>query len=259
MAEVIPRAKLIAFLRNPVDRTYSAYHHQAKNRQQTRTFEEVVEACFDAPHRRFLSQSIYVDHLLRWSRYFSDEQMLVLKSEDFFEHPRRTLELVLEYLGLPDWEPHASEFRDQLNKGKYERGMDPGIRRRLEEYFEPHNRRLYEYLGVDFGWWKEIGSPLIAAASGWAPSCEGASRGVCFAHEPGASRMIGKSACRKGVSPRRRNYGAGLAKPALERETIPELERVRRLLHQGEQQLERTRNGPSVIRRRTGLEDRAPS
>jgi hypothetical protein len=30
--------------------------------------------------------------------------------------------------------------------------MDPATRRRLEEYFEPHNRRLYEYLGVDFGW-----------------------------------------------------------------------------------------------------------
>jgi hypothetical protein len=25
-------------------------------------------------------------------------------------------------------------------------------RRRLEANFEPHNRRLYEYLGVDFGW-----------------------------------------------------------------------------------------------------------
>jgi len=24
--------------------------------------------------------------------------------------------------------------------------MDPATRRRLEEYFEPHNRRLYEYL-----------------------------------------------------------------------------------------------------------------
>jgi hypothetical protein len=30
--------------------------------------------------------------------------------------------------------------------------MDPATRRRLEAYFEPHNQRLYEYLGVDFGW-----------------------------------------------------------------------------------------------------------
>ena len=30
--------------------------------------------------------------------------------------------------------------------------MDPVTRRRLEDYFEPHNQRLYEYLGVDLGW-----------------------------------------------------------------------------------------------------------
>jgi len=30
--------------------------------------------------------------------------------------------------------------------------MNPATWRRLEEYFEPHNQRLYEYLGVDFSW-----------------------------------------------------------------------------------------------------------
>jgi hypothetical protein len=30
--------------------------------------------------------------------------------------------------------------------------MGPATRRRLEEYFVPHNRRLYDFLGADFGW-----------------------------------------------------------------------------------------------------------
>jgi len=30
--------------------------------------------------------------------------------------------------------------------------MNPATRQRLKEYFKPHNQRLYEYLGVDFGW-----------------------------------------------------------------------------------------------------------
>ena len=30
--------------------------------------------------------------------------------------------------------------------------MTPAVRERLQEYFEPHNRRLYELLGTDFGW-----------------------------------------------------------------------------------------------------------
>jgi hypothetical protein len=152
MARVIPEARLIALLRNPVDRTYSAYHHRTKHRQEIQTFEESVEAYLDGSHQGLLSQSIYVDHLLRWSRIFSDEQMLVLKSEDIFEHPRKTLKLVVDFLDLPVWEPRGSELREKVNKGKYEQRIDPAIRWRLEEYFEPHNRRLYEFLGVDFGW-----------------------------------------------------------------------------------------------------------
>jgi hypothetical protein len=30
--------------------------------------------------------------------------------------------------------------------------MKPETREKLQAYFEPHNRRLYEYLGTDFGW-----------------------------------------------------------------------------------------------------------
>jgi hypothetical protein len=30
--------------------------------------------------------------------------------------------------------------------------MNPDIRKRLAEYFEPHNARLFDLLGVDLGW-----------------------------------------------------------------------------------------------------------
>lgn len=152
MAEVVPRARLMVLLRNPVDRAYSAYYHQVRNGGETRTFEEAIEASLAGPRRGQLSQGVYVDHLVRWSRFFGDEQMLVLKSEDFFEYPREVLERVLDFLDLPEWNPEDSELRLKRNKGDYVEKMNPTTRRRLEEYFEPHNRRLYEYLGADFGW-----------------------------------------------------------------------------------------------------------
>ena len=74
--------------------------------------------------------------------------MLVLKSEDLFKRPQDSLKLALEYLDLPYWEP---ELPPRKAKHRYE-PMDPSTRRQLEEFFEPHNRRLYDYLGVDFGW-----------------------------------------------------------------------------------------------------------
>jgi hypothetical protein len=171
MAEVIPQARLIALLRNPVDRAYSDFQQVACKGRETRTFEEAIGAQKTQPlgkegntseneglislddDSEYLTRSIYVDQLLRWSKFFRNEQMLVLKSEDFFERTADTLKLVLDFLNLPDWEPQAREIiPKKRNKGGYEQKMHPATKRRLEEYFEPHNRRLYEYLGVDFEW-----------------------------------------------------------------------------------------------------------
>ena len=178
VAEVVPEARLIALLRNPVDRAYSDYQQMVRKGRETRMFEEIigVAAKVRSPsaggktpkrkdrgdlgdaRRRYLSRSVYVDQLLRWSEFFPREQMLVLKSEDFFENPQQTLEVVFNFLDLPEWELEASEIRmerkkrDKRNTGVYEAEMDPSTRRRLEEYFEAHNKRLYGYLGADLGW-----------------------------------------------------------------------------------------------------------
>ncbi len=148
MAGVVPQARLIALLRNPVDRTYSHYQMQVKRGTEPGTFEEAIEQQ-DAP---YVSRSIYVDQLLRWFEFFDKEQMLILKSEDFFERPVEILKIVLNFLELPDWQPEASELQRRRHTGGYRQKMDPSTRRRLEAYFEPYNKRLYECLDVDFGW-----------------------------------------------------------------------------------------------------------
>jgi hypothetical protein len=176
IARVVPEARLIALLRNPVERAYSDYQQVMRKGRETRTFEEAIGVAEKAwtsgrvgedPEREdrdgldrhgYLLRSVYVDKLLRWSKFFPREQMLVLKSEDLFERPQQTLKTVLNFLDLPDWELEALEIRkerkkrDKRNKGTYEEEMDPSTRRRLEDYFEPHNRRLYDYLGVDLEW-----------------------------------------------------------------------------------------------------------
>jgi hypothetical protein len=151
VAKVLPQAQLIVLLRNPVDRAYSDYQQASRKGRETRTFEEAIEAekAQLPTSSKYLSRSTYVDHLLRWSKYFGDEQMLVLKSEALFERTQDTMERVLDFLDLPNWEPDASEKR---NRGKYEQEMHPATRQQLEEYFEPHNEKLYEHLGVEFEW-----------------------------------------------------------------------------------------------------------
>ncbi len=170
-ATVLPDAKLIVLLRNPVDRAYSHYQHQVKRGQgearETLTFEEAIEAeerilpaemskmlqdeyyeSLSHRTRSYLRRGIYIDQLLVWSSYFQREQMLILKSEDLFDDTTRVLERILGLLDLSHWAPETYSIP---NKREYT-GVSPLIRQRLDEYYKPHNERLYEYLGVDLDW-----------------------------------------------------------------------------------------------------------
>jgi hypothetical protein len=176
MAKILPQARLIVLLRNPVDRAYSDYQQGVRLGRETRRFEEAIQAerremlgndeitqredrigSTDARYQ-YLRRGIYVDQLLHWRKCFSKDQILVLKSEDFFERTPETLDVVLKFLGLsPTRSPKLQTnfrgwLRNKRHKGEYQQGMSSVTRRQLEEYFEPHNRRLYEYLDVDFGW-----------------------------------------------------------------------------------------------------------
>jgi len=96
----------------------------------------------------YLSRGIYVDQLERWASLFGSEQLLVLKSEDFYSDPAATLKQVCEFLDLPPWQ--LSTYK-QYNLAHYT-SMEAPVRERLATYFEGHNQRLYSFLGCDLGW-----------------------------------------------------------------------------------------------------------
>ncbi|NIN93623.1 MAG: sulfotransferase [Anaerolineae bacterium] len=167
ISETVPQARLIALLRNPVDRAYSHYHHEVKMGLETLPFEDAIEReeerlsmerakmledenyrSFNYQNYSYLSRGIYVDQLENWTRFFDRDQILVLKSEDFNDDPVATLEQIAEFIDLPKWE--LNEYK-KYHYAHYPE-MDAAIRKRLTTYFEPHNQRLYEFLGVDLGW-----------------------------------------------------------------------------------------------------------
>jgi hypothetical protein len=172
IARTLPRVKLIVLLRNPVNRAYSHYYHEvAGGHEKIATFEEAIareeeriakesellvknENYISYNHRHFsyLARGIYVDQLKAWMDLFPKEQFLILKSEDFYTDPGAVLKQVLDFVNVPSLSLKAQkEEYEQLNTTRPPR-MNPATRKRLIEYFEPHNSRLYKYLGVDFGW-----------------------------------------------------------------------------------------------------------
>ncbi|WP_202916111.1 sulfotransferase domain-containing protein [Paenibacillus mesophilus] len=164
----IPSVKLIALLRNPVERTISSYKMMHRRKKEHLSFEQAMQEetsrirdelpkmlgdpnYFSKEHFYFsyLSRSVYADQLEPYFKRFPREQILILKSEDLFTDPSTVYRKTLKFLNLPLWEPN---HYDIMNKGKYKRDIPKETLNYLTEYFRPHNQRLYRMLGVDLGW-----------------------------------------------------------------------------------------------------------
>lgn len=177
VAQLRPHMKLIALLRNPVDRAYSQYWIEVKARYETWSFEDAIRGekervagelekmlkdenyySFSYRHFAYVDRGIYVDQLQRWREYFSEEQLLVLKSEDLYKDPAAVMKQTLDFLEVEsgNLNKEYKNYRRPSKKGykhkEVQPPIDPAMRQYLVDYYKPHNQRLYDFLGVDFGW-----------------------------------------------------------------------------------------------------------
>jgi hypothetical protein len=169
VARALPDVKMIVALRNPIDRAYSQFQMSRREGQEPlEVFEEAVaheeerlspERARSERDRRYnswplgiwsyLHRSRYAEHLELWLDLFPREQFLFIKAEEMFADPHGTLEIVDDFLGLPSQFP--AELPRILDGGEYE-SLSADTRAHLGAYFKPHNDRLRELTGIDFGW-----------------------------------------------------------------------------------------------------------
>lgn len=154
-----PNIKLIAILRNPVDRTYSHYQMRVRLLWEPISFEDAlaIEENQDGsyiigripPTYPYLKTSMYVKHLERWFSFFSQDQMLIIFSEDLQKKPLNTLNKICAFLGVPPFAKMPAE--DPVLTRKYP-PMNAATRNRLEQVFTPYNIQLEQLLGVPIPW-----------------------------------------------------------------------------------------------------------
>ena len=176
--QTVPDVKLIAVLRNPVDRAYSHFQFSRRDgTEECESFEDAVareEGRLQPEWERmaadprynswnfggwsYLARGRYAEQIERWLARFPREQFLFLKAEDLFADQQQALDTLHEFLGLS---PHRVAGADRLNVSPEYDMLPPHVREELDDYFRPHNERLYELVGIDFGW--EQAAPHRAA------------------------------------------------------------------------------------------------
>jgi hypothetical protein len=154
MARHIPAARLIALLRNPVDRAVSHYHLGVRRGWEHRPIEQAMEEqplelSMDARETAsYVARGLYALQLENVLRVFPREQLLVLSSETVFAEPAAAVTRIVAFLGLP---PNTVDPLGGHTREPYP-PAPAAVRRLLAEFFRPHNERLYDLLGEDFGW-----------------------------------------------------------------------------------------------------------
>ena len=167
VARAASDVRVLVTLRDPVDRALSNYRERrgsdaepiadfaaALEAEPARTEGEVERILRDPTYysyahdnHTYLARGRYAEQLRRWLAHFPREQVLVLQAEAMYADPAAAFARVERFLGLPH-HPVQFEHHHRLPGASW----DPDLRRRLADYYAPHNEALYDLLGERFEW-----------------------------------------------------------------------------------------------------------
>lgn len=164
---LLPQARLIVLLRDPVERTLSQYFHSRRLNLEPLGLEEALAAepqrladaqgrlaAADGRHgshqeHSYVSRSRYEEQLPRFEKLFAADQLLVLRSEDLFEQPVLVWSTLLNFLELEAWPLPA--LRQPANAGQGEAAtVPPWLRLHLRRQLEPTYGWVANHYGLDW-------------------------------------------------------------------------------------------------------------
>ena len=170
VARMLPRARMIALLRDPVDRAFSHYQHEVALGREDLSFEDALAreaermagevdrmlrdpSYFSYPwwNYTYAARGRYAEQLERWLAAFPREQLLILFTEELAADTGGTYTRVLDFLGV---ERRGLESYPRIFEREYG-GMEPSTRALLEDQFAGSNRRLEQLLERDLPWSKK--------------------------------------------------------------------------------------------------------
>ena len=167
LARDLPDVKLVAMVRNPVDRAFSAYKHEYARGYERESFERALELederlageiermrndptyeSLSHRHHSYRHRGQYAEQFERVFALFPRANVYILESEAFFSQPAEEYRRLLAFLGLHPFEPKTFD-RHNARTGA---PMEPWTSRMLEEHYAPHDARLAQLLGRSLRW-----------------------------------------------------------------------------------------------------------
>ncbi|MGF1495090.1 MAG: sulfotransferase [Microcoleaceae cyanobacterium] len=146
--QLVPQAKLIYILRDPIKRIVSHYSHQYTDRCEFRTISEALSSNLIENH--YVNCSRYYLQLEQFIPYFPIEKILVISLESLSKNPKKTLDKAFDFLEVDSFDHndflkvfHQSNEKKRLTSlgswvtklpaGGRLRGVIPGLESAVEK------------------------------------------------------------------------------------------------------------------------------
>lgn len=158
--KLIPKAKLIILLRDPTERAISHYFHEVRKAREKLPIQVALEmedqrfsklsqndhTSHTFVHCSYKHRGLYKKQIENYLKYFSKEQLLIIKSEDLFQNPIDTLKQILSYLQV---DPHY-KFQNlhPSNVSSNRSAVSAEVYEYLNNYFKLHNEELVSLLSL---------------------------------------------------------------------------------------------------------------
>jgi hypothetical protein len=161
----IPNVRLIAVLRDPVDRANSAMVHHIKH-ERLHPRSSLVELARSKPPAEdklgLVSGGWYARSLKPYGTLFGDQLRVVLH-DDIRDDPRLVYEQALLHVGAAaDFVPVELDelvfSNQQGDSAQWRREISPRDREELHQYFRDDLRELEQMIGRDLSMWAPAGS-----------------------------------------------------------------------------------------------------
>lgn len=137
-----PDAKIIVFLRDPVERAISNHKHEIRIGHFQGQDLSLDAGLANNP--MYIEQGRYMTHLARWFDYFPREQVLIVLFDDITADPQGAARRVYEFLGI-DGDHRSRALTIKSNESYANR--HPWI-----ENFRKRFRTVARRLGLDWLW-----------------------------------------------------------------------------------------------------------
>ena len=157
--QLLPQARLIILLRDPVERTLSQLFHSirlgletldplaaldAENHRLEGAYQQLLTG---ATHHAYVLRSRYEQQLARYEALFGQEQLLLLRSEDMFGNSALVWQRLMAFLELQPL-AHIPPL-PHLNQGDHQaQQITPSLRSRLRKALEETYQTMAQRYGM---------------------------------------------------------------------------------------------------------------